>query len=376
MKVTISKHDLVSLIGKIQSVVSVKPSLPILGNVLIRALDGQLIITATDLTVNICAYSEAKVHQAGAITLPARRLFQLIRELTTPQIEIECPNPEIAHLISGSSFFKVHGMHYGEFPSIPDLATAVTISLSTTYLKEMLSRTVFAALRDDNRQTLSGVLLQHDRETVTFTGTDGKRLARIRTKIANHLPDQGSYVIPLKAVEEMIKTLDGEGEECKITLTKDKLGLESGSVSLVTKLLSGQYPDVTHVIPEKKGSSTALHREELISLVRQVALFTSDTSNSVRFSFRTGVLELSAMSGEIGEGKVSMAANYDGPELDIAFNPVHCLDALRHSRDEVVYFDITGSYLPAVVTDSTEALFVIMPMRIEMQPHDPPNTTT
>lgn len=366
MKIVISKVELASLASKIQSIVPVKPTLPILGNVLLEALDDHLIMSATDLTVSIRAVARVQVYQEGSITLPARRLFQLVRELTAPEVEIECQTPEIALIRAGSSYFKIHGIHKGEFTPIPDLSQGISFIISDHILKEMLSKTSFAAAREDNRQALNGILLQSSSSSATFTGTDGKKLAKIYTEIATPETHNGSYIIPLKAVDEIVKLLDGENSTSKVTLTHDKLGIESGSVTLVTKLLSGQYPDVARIIPTRSETPIVLHREELISLLRQVALFTSDTSSSVRFSFELGELRLSAVSGDIGEGKVSMAVNYQGPKLDIAFNPSYFLDILRHSKDETVQFDVSDSYNPGLVTDSSKALFVIMPMRLEV----------
>lgn len=367
MKATISKSELVLLIGKIQNIVPAKPTLPILANVLLEAVDGQLLISATDLTVSMKAYTEAKVQEPGGITLPAKRFFQLVRELTAPYIEIECPTPEVAHIKAGSSHFKIHGMHKGEFPAFPDLSDGMAFNVADQTLKDVLARTAFSAARDDSRHVLNGILLQGASRLATFIGTDGKRLAKIHTGVDLPPDHTGNYILPLKAVEEIVRMLDSkEANSSRITLTSDKLAIESGPVTLITKLLSGQYPDVARVIPQKSASPIVLHRDELISLLRQVALFTSDASSSVRFSFSPGELQLSAVSGDIGEGKVSMAVNYDGPKLDIAFNPAYFLDILRHSKDETVQFDITDSYNPGLVTDSTDALFVIMPMRLEV----------
>ena len=130
MKVIISRLDLVSLIGKIQNIVPAKAAIPILANVLLEAIDDQLIISATDLTVSIRAYAEAKVIEEGAITLPARRFFQLIRELTSPTVEIHSTSPDMASVNAGSSRFKVHGMHKNEFPALPDLSEGVQLSLT------------------------------------------------------------------------------------------------------------------------------------------------------------------------------------------------------------------------------------------------------
>lgn len=366
MKVIISRSELASLIGKLQNIIPTKPSIPILANVLIEATAGQLIVSATDLTVSMRIYGEAKVEQEGSITLPARKFFQLIRELTAPQVEIETLSPEIAVINAGSSHFKIQGMHKNEFPSLPDLSEGAQFSMSSTSLKELLSRSAFAAAREDNHQILNSVYLQNISGLATFICTDGKRLAKIDAPTNLPAEFQGSFVIPIKAADEMIRMLDIKEEEpVKIVLMADKIALEMKAITLISKLLSGEFPDVCKVIPQIKEQPIILHREELISLLRQVALFTSEKSSSVRFSFTPGELHLAANSGDIGEGKVKMPVNYAGEKLEIAFNPVYFLDFLRHSKDETVKFSITDSYNPGLITDSSTAEFVMMPMRLE-----------
>jgi DNA polymerase-3 subunit beta len=366
MKIIISRLELLALIGKIQNAVPSKPTIPILANILVEAVDDQLIISATDLTVSMRAYAECKVQEEGSITLPARKFFQLIRELTAPQVEIHSISPEIATINAGSSHFKIHGMHKSEFPALPDLSEGTQFSIPSASLKELLSRSAFAAARDDSRQVLNGVLLQNANQVATFTGTDGKRLAKIHSAVDLPSEFNGSCIVPLKAVEEMVRMLDVKEEGvAKIIMMADKIALELRSATLVSKLLSGQFPDVSRVIPEQKEQAIALHREELMSLLRQVIPFTSDDSSSVRFSFITGELHLSAASAEIGEGKVTMPVNYAGEKLEIAFNPVYFLDILRHIKDETVQFNVTDSYNPGLITDSSTAKFVIMPMRLE-----------
>ena len=364
MKAVIAKTDLINVIGKIQNIVPAKPAIPILANVLCEAIDDQLIISATDLTVSMRCYAAAKVIEEGSIALPARRFFQLIREITAPQIKINAPTSEAAEITTGASLFKVHGMNKSEFPSLPDLAGSPEVLLNQASLKEMLSKTAFAAAREDSRFTLNGVQLQIAQQKATFIGTDGKRLSKIFASIAIDPAFQGSYVIPLKAVEEMIKILNDSEEPATLTLAHDKVALEAGSLTLIAKLLAGEYPDVNRVIPEKAVSHFSIHREELMALLRQVSLFTSETSNSVRFSFETGQLHLTAMSHEIGEGRVSMPVDYSGPKIDVAFNPFFFLDILRHSKDETMRFGINDTHNPGILTDSTNAIFVIMPMRL------------
>lgn len=364
MKFQLSRTDFTGLIGKLQGVVPPKPSIPILANVLIEASRDQLILSATDLMVSVRAFCDAKVQEEGAITLPARRLFQLSREILAPQIEIETLSAEIAMLNAGSSHFKIQGMHKSEFPALPDLSQGQSLVVKALEFKEMLMRTAFAAAREDPRPALVGVLVEKQGPVLTFVGTDGKKLAKNQLKLENGTAESGSYIIPLAGIEEITKLLDGKEEAATLTLLRDKIGIEVGPITLIAKLLTGPYPDYSRVIPQKTASPLKLHREELIALLRQVSLFTSESSCGVRFSFAEGLLHLSAMSGDIGEGKVRMPVNYTGPKLEMAFSPQCFLDILRHSKDEVIDLNVSEPYSPGLITDSSHAEFVIMPMRL------------
>lgn len=363
MKVTVSRPELANLIGKIQSVVSAKPAIPILANVLIEAQGGILTISATDLTVSMRAQMEASIGEEGTITLPARRFFQLVRELTTPEIELTAGPDEIAYVRAGTSEFRLNGINSSEFPSFPDLAQGEHFIMSPGAFKEMLSKSVFAAAREDSRHVLNGVLMMIENSNATFIGTDGKRLAKVKTPVEVNPEHKNNYLIPLKAVEEIVKTIDGD-EAVKVSLMDDKIGVETGATVMITKLLSGDYPDVERVIPKESSHQLTLHREELMTLLKQVALFTTDKSHSVHFSLSPGELTLTANSSEIGNGKVSMPVDYNGEPFEIAFNPFFFHDILRHCKDETVNFAITSPHNPGLITDSTTANFVIMPMRL------------
>lgn len=367
MKFVISKEELLDLIGTIQNVVAQKATIPILSNVLVEAANDELIFTATDLTVGIRCFTDAKILKEGATTLPARRFFQLVRELPAVNIEITSNGQDIAQIVAGASRFKLHGMNRQEFPALPNLSGAAQFKIPQQLLKEMFFRTAFAVSREDNRYVLTGVLMRIANGTATFVGTDGKRLAKAHTSIAIDPTFSGQYILPLKAVEEVLKSIDEKEEDATIYLMADKVALEVNHIIIITKLLSGDYPNVEKVIPKTNPIKVSLHREELISLLRQVILFTNETSNSVRFTFTQGELTLTANTIDIGEGKVSMPANYSGSKLEIAFNPSFFLDILKHSKDETVSLGLTDAYNPGVITDSSQALFVIMPMRLNEQ---------
>jgi DNA polymerase III subunit beta len=373
MKFVISTQEFNYLINKCLNVVGAKATIPILSNLLIEAANDELVITATDLTVGIRCFTEAKIIEEGATTVPAKRLASLVRELTSTNIEISTNANEITEIVADSSRFKLHGMNRSEFPSLPNMASAVQAKIPQKELKEMLFRTAFAVSRDDNRYVLTGVYMQVANREVSFIGTDGKRLARSKAPLEIDTSFSGGYIIPLKAVEEIIKNLGDEGD-ANLFLLNDKIGLESSSAMVITKLLAGDYPDVSRVIPENSATVVSLHRDELMALLRQMALFTADSNHSVRFAFSDGELRLSANAKEVGEGRVSMPVNYHGQKMEIAFNPSFFLDILRHTKEETVTMGVTDAFNPGVITDMMQppnspsvanSLFVLMPMRIE-----------
>lgn len=372
MKFVISTQELNYLISKCLNVVSAKAPIPILSNLLLEVVNNQLIITATDLTVGIRCVTEVKVLEEGSTTLPAKKFSQLVRELTSLNVEITTNANEVTEIVADSSRFKLNGMSKNEFPALPDLEGALHFNVKQGDFKDVLFRTSFAVSREDNRYALTGTLLHISSGQATFVGTDGKRLARAIHPIDIDKDFTGNFIIPVKAVEEIFKNLADEGD-VKVYLMTDKIAVETTHATVITKLLSGEYPDIARVIPETAETVVALHREELMSLLRQMSLFTVENNHSVRFTLGGGELRLSANAMEIGEGKVSMPANYHGPKLEIAFNPSYFLDILRHSKGETVTMGVTDSYNPGVITDkdmthfvtaNATPLFVLMPMRL------------
>ena len=373
MKFVISTQELNNLVAKCQNVVAQNSTIPILSNLLIEATGGELILTATDLTVGVRCYKEAKILEEGATTVPAKTFASLTRELTAVNLEVTTNDNEITEIVADSSRFKIHGMNRAEFPSLPELKGATQFTIKQKDLRSMLFRTAFAVSREDNRYTLTGVSLNIDNGKATFVGTDGKRLARTQLDIVLDSSISGRYIIPIKAVEEILKNLTGN-DEANVALMPDKIAVEANNTILITKLLSGDYPDIESVIPEKAEVVVTLHREELMTLLRQVSLFTGESMHSVRFSFTDGELKLSVNTTEVGEGKVSMPIDYQGQKIDIAFNPNYFLDILRHSEGETLRIGVTDAFNPGLITyqdkitipsTDTSPLFVLMPMRLD-----------
>lgn len=372
MKFIISTQEFNYLINKVQNVIPAKPTIPILTNFLIEASNDELILTASDLTVSIRCHTEARIAEEGATTLPVKKLAQLARELTTVNIEVSSNSNEVTTIVAGSSRFKLNGMGKDEFPHLPDLSGSSSFTIKQKDLKELLYNTAFAVSKEDNRYVLTGVLMHIANALVTFVGTDGKRLALAQAPIEIDPNFSNHSIIPIKAVDEMLKNLSDDDSEAKVSLLSDKIGLEVGQTLIVSKLLTGDYPDYSRVIPERSEIFITLHREELMSLLRQISLFIVDQTRSVRFIFDNGELKLIANSRDIGEGDVVMPVNYHGPKLEAAFNPGYFLDILRHCKEETVNMGLIDSYNPGIIVDGDKQcqlgqaspLFVIMPMRL------------
>ncbi len=364
MKFVVSTTELVSVISKIQNVVSSKPPIPLLANLLLEARDDQLIISVTDLTISMKATMYARVQSSGAVTLPARRLFHLLRELTLPQTHFEVID-SIARIQSGASHFSLNGMQATKFPTITEELQAPSICFDALELKEMLARVAFAAAREDPKNALNGVYIPLSSHAMAIVGTDGKRLAKLSVPTPLH-DLETSYLVPLKAVEEITKILDSE-QMAKVYFLEKKLGIEVDNFYLVTKLLAGEYPDFERIIPKGYTTSIKLHKEELETLLKQIALFTKDRASSAAFKFTHGELQLKAATHSVGEGQVSMPVDYHNEDFEIAFNPHFFLDILRHCKGEVVTLSLTNSYNPGLIADNSHATFVLMPMRLQIE---------
>lgn len=371
MKFVLSTQELNQLINKIQNVaIAQKPAMPILSNFLVEAYNDELILTATDLSLSVRCYADAQILEEGHTTLPAKTLSQLTRELTAPTTQF-ATNNHVTTLVSGTSRFKIPGMSKETFPTLPHLDESSAIQIKQSDLKELIYQTSFAVAKDESRYALMGSLMEINQGQMIFVGTDGKRLARAFKVLEFDPQISARYIIPAKSVDEIYKNLGDEGE-AKIYLMKDKIAVEANHTLIITKLLTGDYPDFSRIIPTTTNFVIHLHKEELISLLRQISLFRDDASRSVRFTFGQGELKLSANTPTFGEGMVSMAVDHQEPTIEVAYHPGYLLDILRHCKNETVAMGLIDPYNPSVLTDGTNLensneatpLFVMMPMRL------------
>ncbi|HEY5043715.1 MAG TPA: DNA polymerase III subunit beta [Verrucomicrobiae bacterium] len=368
MNLTITKDQIIAGLQAVQNVVSTRTTLPILSNVLMRAEKDRVEFTATDLDVTVACSVEAKVGKAGATTVPVKKLFGIVRELSGGEIEIEADEKNVTSIRSGSSFFKIHGLGADEFPPLPKFKDDKKVSLSQETVRAMLKKTSFAVSTDESRYVLNGIFISLKEGKMTLVATDGRRLALVDEEVEISEKSSGEFIVPAKAVNELTRLLQEKGEvEIKFGenqasfLLKDDKGF---SVLLITKLIEGNYPNYKQVIPGETKERIPLVREELLQALRRAEIMTSEKANSVKLSFGKNQLAITANSPEVGEARETIAVNYKGKEMAIAFNPRYLIDPLAALAEDEVFIELIDELSPGVLKINGPFLYVVMPMRL------------
>jgi DNA polymerase-3 subunit beta len=368
MNLTIAKEQIINGLQAVQNVVSTRTTLPILSNVLLRAEGDKLELTATDLDVTVSSSVEAKVKKPGASTVPVKRLFGIIRELANSEIDLEVDDKNVCSVRSGASFYKINGLSADEFPPLPKFKEEKKVVLPQETVGGMMKKTSFAISTDESRYVLNGIFISLKDHKMTMVATDGRRLALVDEEVDVSEKSQGEFIIPAKAVNELNRLLQEKGEleirytenQASFTLKDDK----GSGVLIVSKLIEGNYPNYRQVIPNEVKERIPLVREEFLHALRRAEIMTSEKSNSVKLTFGKNNLAITANSPEVGEARESIAVNYKGKEMAIAFNPKYLIDPLNALANDEVFIELIDELSPGVLKINGPFLYVVMPMRL------------
>ncbi|MEA3188124.1 MAG: polymerase subunit beta [Chthoniobacter sp.] len=363
MKFSVSKEKLLDGLQTVQNVVSTRTTLPILSNVLLQAADGQLRLTTTDLDVGVRGGIEAQIDKPGGTTLPARRLFNIVRELPAAEIQIDIDSKNVATIRSGPSFFKILGLPEEEFPPLPKFDNAKTFTIRQKDLRDGLKKTSYAISTDETRYVLNGILCSFKDNKLTLVATDGRRLALLDIELEFPRSQEVDIIVPTKAVNELQRLLGEEGE-VKLSVGENQVAFDLNGTLLVSKLIEGNYPNYRQVIPAEAKERITLERETFLSSVHRVSLLSSEKSNSVKLVFSKNNIDITANTPEVGEARESLPVQYKGKDFQIAFNPAFLMDPLRNLSNDEVYLDLIDEMSPGVLKIQSPFLYVLMPMRI------------
>jgi len=363
MKFSATKEKLLEGLQQVQNVVSTRTTLPILSNVLLQAKEGAVHLTTTDLDVGVRGSFEANVDKTGATTLPARRLFTIIRELPSSEISVEVDGKNAASIRSGQSFFKILGLPEEEFPPLPKFEDAKMVTMRQKDLHDGLRKTAYAISTDETRYVLNGVLFSFKENKLTLVATDGRRLAMLDIELEFPRSHEADIIVPTKAVTELQRLLKNDGE-VKISVGSGQIAFDLNNTLLVSKLIEGNYPNYKQVIPSEAKERVTLERETFLNSLRRVSLLASDKSNSIKLNFSKNNIEITANTPEVGEARESLPVAYKGRDFSIAFNPEFLMAPLRNLTEDEVFFDLIDEMSPGVLKIQTPFLYVLMPMRV------------
>lgn len=363
MKFSATKEKLLEGLQQVQNVVSTRTTLPILSNVLLQAKGTEVHLTTTDLDVGVRGAFEASVEKDGATTLPARRLFTIIRELPSSEVSIEVDGKNAASIRSGQSFFKILGLPEEEFPPLPKFDSAKNVTIPQKALRDGLRKTSYAISTDETRYVLNGLLFSFKENKLTLVATDGRRLAMVDIELEFPKSHEADIIVPTKAVTELGRLLAEDGE-VKVSVGSGQIAFDLNNTLLVSKLIEGNYPNYKQVIPTETKERVTLERETFLNSLRRVSLLASDKSNSIKLNFSKNNIDITANTPEVGEAKESLPVAYKGRDFSIAFNPEFLMAPLRALGEDEVFLDLIDEMSPGVLKIQTPFLYVLMPMRI------------
>src|ERR1700757_2078806 len=330
MEFSVSKSALLNELTTTQGVVERKTTIPILSNLLVEASHSQLTITATDLELSIRTLCDAKVKQEGAGTIPAKKLLELVRLLPEGEIKVRLLENHWVEIVSDRKKYKLVGMAKENFPSLPAMPHTL-VKISAPVLESLIAKTKFAISMEESRYTLNGGLLILRPDTLAMVATDGHRLALPGTdqKLAG-LKGEVRVLIPKKAMDEVEKLSAAAGSDAHMEFAKDEshLFFQVGHRLLISRILTGQFPNYEAVLPRDNNKVVVLERAELSDAVRRVAQLADQRSHAVKLSISGEGIEISASSPEYGEAKESIEKEFKGDPISIGFNSGYMLDFL------------------------------------------------
>jgi DNA polymerase-3 subunit beta len=368
MEIKAKRGDLLATLYWTQNIVERRNTIPILANVLIAAQKKEIYMTATDLEVGVRGNVEGEVTREGTVTVNAKKLYEIIREVPDEQVQLKRLENEWVEIRSGKSVFKIVGMDAREFPQFPNFDGKQLSSTPSATIRGMIERTIFAVSTDETRYSLNGVFVeQGEGGKVRMVATDGHRLSFDERELGSLGLTKG-VILPRKGLSELRKLLESNDEgvvsigfrENMALVTKDK-------VELFMRLIDGDFPDYTKVIPKGNPNLAKMEHDELLQALRRVSIISSERYKGIKMDFSSGRISLSANNPDLGEAVEEIDAEYQGKPISIGFNARYLLDVLGVLSGEAeIDIELKDELSPSIIRKSGDEgyLYVLMPMRL------------
>jgi DNA polymerase-3 subunit beta len=368
MEIKAKRGDLLATLYWTQSIVERRNTMPILANVLVEAQKGQIRLTATDLEVGVRGTIEGDVAKEGTVTVSAKKLYEIIREIPNEYIQLKRLENDWVEIKSGKSVFKIVGMDAREFPQFPQFESKELSSAPASTIREMIEKTIFSVSTDETRYSLTGVFVEEGPGgKIIMVATDGHRLA-YDEKVIGSLGLTKGVILPRKGLAELKKLLES-GDDGVVSIGfRENMGLViKDKVELFMRLMDGDFPDYTKVIPKGNPNVAKLDHDELLQALRRVSILSSERYKGVKMDLADGKVSISANNPDLGEATEEFEAEYNGKPISIGFNARYLIDVLGVlTGDGEIDIELKDELSPSVIRKAgTDGyLYVLMPMRL------------
>jgi DNA polymerase-3 subunit beta len=367
MKFNVTSGELVQSLSAVAGAVPAKATMAILEMVLFESENGKLKLTATDLEVSIVEYVEAEFESEGAVAIPARRLLDTLRQLPDIPLFFDVDERFNVKFRTDKGTYKLAGESGDEFPTMPSLDGALSISTETRILKDAITKTSFAVSTDDLRPAMMGVYFEIGTESSKIVATDGHRLVKLMLNNLSAAEDR-NFIVPDKALNLTLKTLDGD--KCTIAVTSDHVSFQSGNTRVVARLIDETYPNYETVIPKDNDKKMIVNRDQMLATVRRVSIFSSTSTRQIRLQLNQEEVTICAEDIDMSsEARESIECEYGFEPMEIGFNSRYLADVLGNVSDPEVLFEFStpnraGIVKPSVQDEDTEILMLVMPVML------------
>lgn len=365
MKFSAERESILAPLQAVIGVVERRQTMPILANVLVAGRGEQLSITATDLEVELVAKANVSLQQGGEITLPGRKLLDIVKALPEKaQVTISVEG-ERATIRSGKSRFTLATLPASDFPTVEDIRAQKAVLVAQSALRRLLDKTHFSMAQQDVRYYLNGMLLETDGKTLRTVATDGHRLSYCETTLEHEAGPAQQVIVPRKGVLELQRLLNGE-TNVELAIGTNHVRAQIGDIRFTSKLIDGRFPEYSRVIPSNPTKRIAADRDVLRSALQRAAILSNEKYRGIRLAVKPGVLLLQSHNPEQEEAEEELEINYAGEELEIGFNVNYLLDALAAVDGGEVEIGLTDANNSCLLSSGAtpQAKYVVMPMRL------------
>jgi len=368
MRFTISREKLQEGLTAVAASIPAKTTLPVLANILVETTERGIRLSGTDLDIAVSTEVSADVETPGAITIPAKKLSEIARELPPAPVKIGAMGEQRITLECGRSRFKLLGLPRDEFPTFPQVRFQDSWRVRSGDLQKLISHTSFAVSTEESRPILNGVLWELRTDRMRMVATNGHRLTRMDLPIASGNSPNGDLIVPPKALDQVRRLFPAE-EELEIAQGDNHLGFRSPFTSVFTRLIEGPYPNYEQVIPRDNDRVAISDKVALISALKRMSVIASDQTHRIRLSFNAALLRFSVQTPDLGEAQDELPIQFTGDPLDIGFNANYLLEILRYIPTDEVRITLKAperavTVEPQAWSDPAAYLCLVMPLRL------------